>query len=161
MTISLKAVFQRNDQYEGVRRINIYLLRLLYVLMFFVLGKETWTHILTHQGPWDPKDAVVWCVWDGVRDFGGHRNHPSCENAADRAAGDILQSAVAHSGGVSTLVKGHVGGITCGRHYLGVLLGDITHRRCAVGIRVCELFLQTQESRTYSSLAVSGKHNGP
>ena len=50
MTISLKAVFQRNDQYEGVRRINIYLLRLLYVLMFFVLGKETWTHILTHQG---------------------------------------------------------------------------------------------------------------
>jgi hypothetical protein len=57
------AIFQRDDQYEGVRRVNIYLLRLLYILMFFVLGKETWTHILTHLGSWDPKDAMVWCVW--------------------------------------------------------------------------------------------------
>src|ERR1700685_664071 len=63
MTISLKYVFQRNERYEGVRRINIYLLRLLYVLMFFVLGKETWTHVLTHQGAWDPTNAVAWRVW--------------------------------------------------------------------------------------------------
>jgi hypothetical protein len=63
MTFSLKAIFQPDEGYEGVRRINIYLLRLLYILMFFVLGKDTWTHILTHQGPWDPTDAVAWCVW--------------------------------------------------------------------------------------------------
>ena len=71
MTISLKAVFQRNDQYEGVRRINIYLLRLLYILMFFVLGRETWTHILTHQGAWDPTDAVAWCVWTAFATLAG------------------------------------------------------------------------------------------
>jgi hypothetical protein len=58
-----KAIFQRADQYDGVRRINIYLLRLVYILMFFVLGRDTWTQILTHQGPWDPTDAVAWCVW--------------------------------------------------------------------------------------------------
>jgi hypothetical protein len=63
MTFSLKSVFQPAERYEGVRRIHIYLLRLLYILMFFVLGKQTWTHILTHQGAWDPTDAVVWCVW--------------------------------------------------------------------------------------------------
>ena len=40
MTFSLKAIFQRDERYEGVRRINIYLLRLLYILMFFVLGKS-------------------------------------------------------------------------------------------------------------------------
>jgi hypothetical protein len=57
------AIFQRADKYDGVRPINIYLLRLLYGLMFFVLGKMTWTHILTHKGPWDPTDAVAWCVW--------------------------------------------------------------------------------------------------
>src|ERR1700722_8620795 len=57
------AIFRRDDRHEGVRRINIYLLRLLYILMFFVLGKETWTHILTHQGSWDPTDAMAWCVW--------------------------------------------------------------------------------------------------
>jgi hypothetical protein len=71
MTISLKAVFQRDDGHEGVRRINIYLLRLLYVLMFFVLGKETWTHILTHQGPWDPTNAVAWCVWTAFATLAG------------------------------------------------------------------------------------------
>ena len=67
----LKTVFQRNDKYEGVRRINIYLLRLLYVLMFFVLGKETWTHILTHQGPWEPTNAVAWCVWTAFATLAG------------------------------------------------------------------------------------------
>lgn len=39
MTFSLRAIFQRDDQYEGVRRINIYLLRLVFILMFFVLGR--------------------------------------------------------------------------------------------------------------------------
>jgi hypothetical protein len=63
MTFSLKAVFQRADQYEGVRRINIYLLRLVFILMFFVLGRNAWTHILTHQGTWDPDNAMAWCVW--------------------------------------------------------------------------------------------------
>jgi hypothetical protein len=82
---------------------------------------------------------------DGVRDFAGHRNHPPCENAADRAAGDILQSPVAHSCGVSTLVKGYVGGIISGRHHLGVLVGDITHRCRTVGVCVCDLHLQTKE----------------
>jgi hypothetical protein len=63
MAFRLSAVYQRDDRYEGVRTINIYLLRLLYVLMFFVLGKETWTHILTQKAPWEPLDAVAWCVW--------------------------------------------------------------------------------------------------
>src|SRR5580698_4192364 len=39
------------------------------------------------------------------------------------------------------------------RYYLAVFMGDLTHRRCAVGIRVRELFLQNQESRTCSRLA--------
>ncbi|HET6216190.1 MAG TPA: hypothetical protein VFE27_04165 [Acidobacteriaceae bacterium] len=71
MTFSPIAIFQRADKYENVRPINIYLLRLLYVLMFFVLGKETWTHILTHQGPWEPIDAVAWCVWTAFATLAG------------------------------------------------------------------------------------------
>jgi len=63
MTFSPKAIFQRVDRYDGVRPINIYLLRLLYILIFFMLGKETWTHILTLHGPWNPTDAMVSCVW--------------------------------------------------------------------------------------------------
>src|SRR5579863_1022757 len=71
MTINPRAIFQQDDRNEGVRRINIYLLRLLYLLMFFVLGRETWTHVLTHQGPWDPTDAVVWCVWTAFATLAG------------------------------------------------------------------------------------------
>ena len=68
---AIKAIFQRSERYEGVRRINIYLLRLLYILMFFVLGKVTWTAILTHQGPWDPTDAVAWSVWTAFATLAG------------------------------------------------------------------------------------------
>src|SRR5579863_98134 len=71
VTFSIKAIFQRDDRYEGVRRLNIYLLRLLYILMFFVLGKETWTQILTHQGPWEPMAAVAWCVWTAFATLAG------------------------------------------------------------------------------------------
>jgi hypothetical protein len=71
MTFNPMAIFQKDEKYEGVRRINIYLLRLLYILMFFVLGREVWTHILTHQGPWDPTDAVVWCVWAAFATLAG------------------------------------------------------------------------------------------
>ena len=71
MTINPKVIFQRNERYEGVPNINIYLLRLLYILMFFVLGRDTWTHILTHHGSWEPTDAVVWCVWTAFATLAG------------------------------------------------------------------------------------------
>jgi hypothetical protein len=71
MTSIVKAMFQGDDRFEGVRRINLYLLRLLYGLMFFWLGKITWTQILTHQGPWDPINAVAWCVWTAFATLAG------------------------------------------------------------------------------------------
>ena len=71
MTLNPKTLFQPDVRHEGVLRINIYLLRLLYILMFFVLGKDTWTHILTHKGPWNPTDAVVWCVWTAFATLAG------------------------------------------------------------------------------------------
>jgi hypothetical protein len=63
--------FRPADRYEGVRPFNIYLLRLLYLLMFFVLGQMTWSHILSHRGPWDPTNAVAWCVWTAFATLAG------------------------------------------------------------------------------------------
>lgn len=71
MTFSPTAIFRRDDRFEGVRRINIYLLRLLYILMFFVLGKAAWGHIATHQGPWEPDNAMAWCVWAAFATLAG------------------------------------------------------------------------------------------
>jgi hypothetical protein len=64
-------IFRGAEKYDGVRPINIYLLRLLYVLMFFLLGKTTWTEILTHKGPWGPYEAVAWCVWTAFATLAG------------------------------------------------------------------------------------------
>jgi hypothetical protein len=64
-------IFHRDDQYECVRRINIYLLRLVFILMFFVLGRDTWTHILKHQGAWKPEVAMAWCVWTAFATLAG------------------------------------------------------------------------------------------
>jgi hypothetical protein len=71
MTFRFKAIFQPDERYEGVRPIHIYFLRLVYILMFFVLGKDTWTQILTHQGPWNPTSAVAWCVWTAFATLAG------------------------------------------------------------------------------------------
>lgn len=64
MRHTLKSIFGPDDQrYEGVYKINIYLLRLLFFLMFLVVGKNAWTHILGSDGSWSPAEAVAWCVW--------------------------------------------------------------------------------------------------
>jgi hypothetical protein len=71
MTLNPKVLFQRSERHDGVLWINVGLLRLLYVLMFFVLGHTTWSTILTHQGPWAPDDAVNWCVWTAFATLAG------------------------------------------------------------------------------------------
>ena len=57
-------IFRRDyEHYDGVPRINIYLLRLLFTLMFFFLTYDSWRTILTHKGPWDNTRAAAWCMW--------------------------------------------------------------------------------------------------
>ena len=53
------------EHYEGVYKIKIYLLRLLFILMSLRLGMTVWTHILTYQGSESPREMVAWCVWAG------------------------------------------------------------------------------------------------
>ncbi len=60
----IRYIFTPNDErYEGVRPINIYLLRLLYLLMAVFVATDSWTSIVTHQGSWDHVRAVAFCVW--------------------------------------------------------------------------------------------------
>jgi hypothetical protein len=62
--MSIKTIFTPDYvHYEGVRPINIYLLRLIYFLMLVVVGSGSWISIITHQGPWDHVRAVAFCVW--------------------------------------------------------------------------------------------------
>jgi len=62
--MSIQNIFKRDfENYEGVRPVNIYFLRLLYFLMFAFVGLDAWRTIIIHQGSWDPTRAVAWCVW--------------------------------------------------------------------------------------------------
>jgi hypothetical protein len=72
MAFDIGKIFRRDPaHYDGVRRINIYLLRALYALMFFMLGQTTWAEILAHQGPWEPNEAMAWSVWAGFSVLAG------------------------------------------------------------------------------------------
>jgi hypothetical protein len=51
------------DRYDGVRPIQVLMLRTFYFLMTALVATEAWSVILAHQGPWDHVRAVAWCVW--------------------------------------------------------------------------------------------------
>jgi hypothetical protein len=60
----IKYIFSPNHaKYEGVRPVNVYLLRVLYFLMFAGVGIETWQRIFNHEGPWDHTKAAAIAVW--------------------------------------------------------------------------------------------------
>jgi hypothetical protein len=50
-------------RYDGVRLIQVHLLRLGYVLVFAFVGQRSWLAILEHQGDWDPYAAAAVSMW--------------------------------------------------------------------------------------------------
>jgi hypothetical protein len=62
--MSIGSIFTSDaSHYEGVRPINIYLLRLIYLLILLFVGSDSWMSIITHSGPWDHVRAVAFCAW--------------------------------------------------------------------------------------------------
>jgi|SRR5437879_5341095 len=60
----IPAVFKPDyERYDGVRPFNVYLLRLLFLLVFLFVGYDSWTQILRHEGPWDHVKAAAFCMW--------------------------------------------------------------------------------------------------
>jgi hypothetical protein len=57
-------MFKRDyEKYEGVPRISVYAMKVFFALMFLLIGTQSWIHILTYKGSWDPTKAVAWCTW--------------------------------------------------------------------------------------------------
>lgn len=51
------------QRHEGVRPINVWGLRLFYLLMLLFVAPSAWQVLLTHQGPWEPLRAMAFAVW--------------------------------------------------------------------------------------------------
>ena len=54
---------KKPDKYHGIRPINIFAMRAIYVLMAVFLGIDVWGHILSQPQPWNPSEAVNWSIW--------------------------------------------------------------------------------------------------
>ncbi|MCC5854813.1 MAG: hypothetical protein JJU10_03920 [Idiomarina sp.] len=59
----VKDLFKPSPKFDGIRPFNIYFMRLIYTLIFFVLGKDVWSYIFAHPGGWGENEAVAWSVW--------------------------------------------------------------------------------------------------
>ena len=60
----MKKLFEQDhDRFDGIRPINIYGMRFIYILMATLLAMDVWTHIITYDQKWDPSDAMNWSVW--------------------------------------------------------------------------------------------------
>lgn len=68
MSFRIAQVFAADS--EGVPRISVYLMRLVWILIALFVGRDSWTHIATHQGQWEPLEAVAWSVWAAFACFG-------------------------------------------------------------------------------------------
>lgn len=52
-----------SEHFEGVRPINIWMLRVFHFLMAAFVATEAWRTLLPHVSPWDHVRAVAGCVW--------------------------------------------------------------------------------------------------
>ncbi|HJQ36431.1 MAG TPA: hypothetical protein VKB93_04785 [Thermoanaerobaculia bacterium] len=59
MTAMTYPFIPNTERYEGVRPINIYLLRTFFLLIFLFVGFDAWSAIVRHQGAWDPMKAAA------------------------------------------------------------------------------------------------------
>ncbi|HEY1992372.1 MAG TPA: hypothetical protein VGH71_07900 [Gammaproteobacteria bacterium] len=60
----IQKLFRRDfTRHEGVRPINIWLMRVLYLLMSTLLAMDVWSYVLGHQGAWTNQEAIAWSVW--------------------------------------------------------------------------------------------------
>jgi len=61
---ALTRFFARDwNRYEGTRPVQVWGLRLFYLLMLVFVTPEAWRVLLQHLSPWDPLHAMAFCVW--------------------------------------------------------------------------------------------------
>jgi hypothetical protein len=56
---------------EGVSLLRLYVLRLMYVLNFVLLGSDVWPAIVHHQRIWDPLPGVAYSFWAALSALSG------------------------------------------------------------------------------------------
>lgn len=63
MTAIAYPFLPNTERYDGVRPINIYLLRTFSLLIFLFVGFDSVSAIVNHHGSWDPMKAAALCMF--------------------------------------------------------------------------------------------------
>lgn len=56
---------------EEISVFRLYLMRLLYLLNFVLLGLDVWPAIMNHAGAWDPVKGVAFSFWAALSALSG------------------------------------------------------------------------------------------
>jgi hypothetical protein len=56
---------------EEISTFRLYLMRLLYLLNFVLLGLDVWPGIINHVGAWDPVRGVAFSFWAALSALSG------------------------------------------------------------------------------------------
>ncbi len=56
---------------EETSMFRLYLMRLLYLLNFALLGLDVWPGIINHKGAWDPLHGVAFSFWSALSALSG------------------------------------------------------------------------------------------
>lgn len=62
MLQKIKDLFRPSAKMEGVWPIQVYVMRLFFLLMFVFVAKDAWGKLISHEGDWTPEVAVAWCA---------------------------------------------------------------------------------------------------
>jgi hypothetical protein len=56
---------------QRVSTLRLYVMRLMYLLNFALLGSDAWPEIIHHGGVWDPLKGVAWSFWAALSALSG------------------------------------------------------------------------------------------
>jgi len=48
---------------ESVSTLRLYIMRVMYLFNFVLLGSDVWPELIRHEGPWDPVRGVAYSLW--------------------------------------------------------------------------------------------------
>ena len=56
---------------QEVSIVRLYLMRVLFLLNFVLLGLDVWPALINHAGPWDPVKGVAFAFWGALSALSG------------------------------------------------------------------------------------------
>lgn len=58
----IKNLFKPSEKHRGIFPVQIYVMKLFFLLMFLFAAKDAWVELFTSPKAWNPEIAIAWCA---------------------------------------------------------------------------------------------------